>query len=173
MDAASYARFTALLAVMATFGAVVLVVLRSRLADGFSIRMALSGGLAVAAASTVGSLVYSEVYHFEPCRLCWYQRIAMYPLVLILAVALIRSDRSVWRYVMSLAAAGAVVSVYHLLVQWTPTETTACVAGVPCSVRYVEEFGFVTIPFMALAGFATVMAFMWLAATLRSGERVS
>jgi disulfide bond formation protein DsbB len=122
----------------------------------------------VATASTVGSLIYSEGYGMEPCRLCWYQRIAMYPLVLILLVAVAAADRAAWRYVVPLAGAGSLISIYHLVVQWTPAETGACELGVPCSLRYVEEFGFVTIPFMALAGFLAIMAFSWLAATART-----
>ncbi len=170
MSVAAYARFTALLALVAAVGAIVLIVARKQFRGVFTVRMALSGGLAVALASTLGSLGYSEIYDLEPCRLCWYQRIAMYPLVVILAVALVKADRLVWRYVVPLSGIGAIIAIIHLLEQWTPAEMGACGLGVPCSVRYVEEFGFVTIPFMALAGFAIIMSFMWLAATSTAGE---
>jgi disulfide bond formation protein DsbB len=168
MSVREFARFTALLAIIAAVGAVVIVVLRARLAAIFTPRMALFGAWVVATSATVGSLIFSEGYGLEPCRLCWYQRIGMYPLVLLLLVGIATADRLAWRYVVPLASAGSVVAIYHLVVQWTPADTGACEAGVPCSLRYVEEFGFVTIPFMALAGFLAIMAFTWLAATAES-----
>ena len=168
MSVREFARFTALLSIVAAVGAVVIALLRARLAAAFTTRMALSGAWVVATSATVGSLIFSEGYGLEPCRLCWYQRIGMYPLVLLLLIGIVAADRSIWRYTVPLAAAGSLVSIYHLLVQWTPAETEACQVGVPCSLRYVEEFGFVTIPFMALAGFLAIMAFSWLAATAES-----
>jgi disulfide bond formation protein DsbB len=170
MSAASYARFTSLLALMALAGAFAVVVFRRRLAGGFTVRMALSGGLAVALASTLGSLGYSEVYNMEPCVLCWYQRIAMYPLVLVFGLAIVFADGRAFRYAASLAGVGATLSIIHLIEQWTPADIGACALGVPCSVRYVEEFGFVTIPFMALAGFLAILSFAWLAAALETEE---
>ncbi len=170
MSAATYARFTSLLALMALAGAVIIFVFRRRLAPSFTLRMALSGGLAIALASTLGSLGYSDIYNMEPCTLCWYQRIAMYPLVVVFGLAIVFGDRAIWRYTMPLAGAGATISIIHLIEQWTPADIGACGLGVPCSVRYVEEFGFVTIPFMALSGFLAILAFSWLAATVETGD---
>ena len=89
----------------------------------------------VAAAATAGSLYFSELAHFIPCTLCWYQRIAMYPLSLILLIAAIRRDRGVRWYVGPLAGAGAVISTYHYLVEWYPSlEGPTCArCRVPCT----------------------------------------
>ncbi|MDH4116315.1 MAG: disulfide oxidoreductase [Acidimicrobiia bacterium] len=115
---------------------------------------------AVALVATTGSLIYSEVFGFEPCRLCWYQRIAMYPLAVILVIAALRKDSSVKFYALPLAVIGGCISVYHYLLQTFPglTGSTACAVGVPCTAKYVNQFGFVSIPFMAAAGFLLIIA---------------
>ena len=117
----------------------------------------------VAAVATVGSLIYSEVVGFVPCRLCWYQRIAMYPLSIVLLVGAIRREAAVRWYGLPLALGGLLISIYHYLVQVNPSwEGGSCDPLNPCSARYVETFGFISIPFMAGAGFmviATLLAF--------------
>ncbi len=111
----------------------------------------------VAAVATVGSLIYSEVVHFIPCRLCWYQRIAMYPLSVILLVAAIRREVVARYYALPLSLIGLAISVYHYVVQLNPSlEGSSCDPTNPCSARYVEELGFVSIPFMAGAGFILI-----------------
>jgi disulfide bond formation protein DsbB len=118
----------------------------------------LSASTLVAAIAMAGSLYFSEVVHFIPCQLCWYQRIAMYPLALILGIAAWRRDRSVRVYVIPLAAIGAVVSCYHIIVERFPDlESSSCDPDNPCSLKWVEHFGFVTIPTMALAGFLAII----------------
>ena len=119
----------------------------------------------VATVSTLGSLYLSEVADFVPCRLCWLQRAFMYPIAAGLWGALwLRLDR-VWRLALPWALIGAAVSVYHYAEQRLPSLSDGglCDPSVPCNVRWVEEFGFVTIPFMALAGFLFVAALLWLA----------
>lgn len=112
----------------------------------------------VALVATTGSLYLSEVAGFVPCALCWYQRIAMYPLVVILGVAAWRNDPGVARYAGPLAGIGALISIYHIGVQRLPgLPSGACSLDTPCSVIYVERFGFVTIPVMALAGFLAIL----------------
>lgn len=116
---------------------------------------------AVASVATAGSLYYSEVAQYTPCRLCWYQRIGMYPLVLVLGIAAWRDDPSVRRYALPLAAVGGIVSAYHYLLQWFPQlQTGVCDPGAPCAAFYVREFGFVSIPFMALMGFVAIGALL-------------
>jgi disulfide bond formation protein DsbB len=113
-------------------------------------------GLVVVSIATAGSLYLSEVAHFTPCVLCWYQRIGMYPMVVLFAVALRRGD-AVWPYALVLSVAGGAVSTYHMLLERFPTlETNACDPDNPCSLIWTERFGYLTIPTMALSAFALV-----------------
>jgi disulfide bond formation protein DsbB len=112
---------------------------------------------AVATVATLGSLYYSEVAHFIPCRLCWYQRIAMYPLVPMLGLAALRDDRGVRRHALVLTAFGAPISAWHLLVERFPNlESGVCDPANPCSLVWVNTFGYLTIPTMALSAFALI-----------------
>lgn len=111
----------------------------------------------VAAISMAGSLYLSEGAHFLPCKLCWYQRIAMYPLVPMLAIALWRRDATVRRYALPIALIGGAISTYHVLLERFPSlETGACDPNNPCSLIWVERFGYLTIPTMALSAFALI-----------------
>jgi disulfide bond formation protein DsbB len=112
----------------------------------------------VAVVATAGSLYLSEGAHFQPCRLCWYQRIAMYPLAVVLVIAALRRDDSVRWYALPLAIGGLAISLWHLGVEHLGVGEGACELANPCSIRWVEHFGFVTIPFMAACGFAAVVA---------------
>lgn len=104
-----------------------------------------------------GSLYFSDVVGLAPCLLCWYQRIAMYPLVAVLGVAFLRSDPTVWRFALPLSLIGFVISAYHILVQFRPAmELASCAEGVPCSGRYLAVFGFVSIPWMAGGAFLLI-----------------
>jgi len=126
--------------------------------DEFGMTALLAAAI-VAFTATAGSLYLSEVANFPPCRLCWYQRIAEYPLGPLLLLAWIRRDHGIRPYVVLLAGLGAVISTYHVLLERIPSlETGACELDNPCSIRWVEHFGFVTIPVMALCTFATVIA---------------
>ena len=112
---------------------------------------------AVAFTATTGSLYFSEVAHYTPCRLCWYQRIAMYPLVLIVGVAAWRRDRDVRWYALPVAAVGFLVAVYHYALERVPAlDSGACDPEVPCTLVWFEEFGFMSLPFMAAVAFAAV-----------------
>ncbi len=116
-----------------------------------------------------GSLYFSEFVGFAPCLLCWYQRIAMYPLVVILGVAFFRSDAAVWRYALPVSVIGLMISVYHVFIQFRPAlEVGSCGTGPPCSGRYMSVFGFVSIPWMAGGGFLLISALLL---ALRQSER--
>ena len=178
MDALTYATFTAVLALFALGIAAVAGVVR--LAAGPRLRADLADSsrwLAwlVALVATVGSLVYSEVYLFEPCLLCWYQRIAMYPLAVVLGVGAIRRDRAVRLYGLPLAVTGLGISIYHYLLQVFPAlEGGACDPANPCSVKEVDIFGFISIPFMAGAGFLLIAVLLAsFSAEPRSKEPIS
>lgn len=116
---------------------------------------------AVTGTATLGSLYLSEVAGYPPCELCWVQRIAMYPLAVITAVALLRRRRDVWGYAVPLAAIGLATSAYHAVLQRLPAVGSSCDPLNPCSAIWVERFGVFTIPVMAGAGFLFVLAAAW------------
>ncbi|HEY8558992.1 MAG TPA: disulfide oxidoreductase [Pyrinomonadaceae bacterium] len=113
---------------------------------------------AISLVATVGSLFFSEVMELPPCVLCWYQRIAMYPLVLILGVGILTNDRRVKNYALPLALAGLGIAVYHNLLYYgvIPESITPCTQGISCTSRQIEWLGFITIPLLSLIGFIGV-----------------
>jgi disulfide bond formation protein DsbB len=113
----------------------------------------------IALIATLGSLFFSEVMHFIPCSLCWYQRIFMYPLVLIFLVNLLYPDENVYKYAFPIAIVGLAVSVYHNLLMFKiiPESLSPCVQGVPCSVDYLNWFGFITIPLLSFIAYLAIL----------------
>jgi len=109
--------------------------------------------------SMFGSLYFSEVADYIPCRLCWFQRIAMYPIALVALIALVRRDRGARWYLVPMAVIGAAISTYHYLIErGVLSDSEACaLVGPSCADVWFEEFGFVTLAFMALAGFVAVI----------------
>lgn len=106
----------------------------------------------VAAVTMAGSLYYSKVKGYMPCELCWYQRICLFPMAVILLIAAIRRDAKIRIYVVPVLAISAVISIYHSWIQWFPRKTSFCTADAPCSLTYdVNRIGFVVLPFMALS----------------------
>jgi len=124
---------------------------------------------AIAALSTLGALFFSEVMKLPPCTLCWYQRIFMFPLALILPFGLFPLDARVVRYTLPLAFAGWLVSVFQVLLVagWIPEGIKPCMQGVPCSEVQVEWLGFVNIPLLSFIAFSTMNALL-IAAHFRS-----
>ena len=111
----------------------------------------------VAVVAMLGSLYFSEVADFPPCRLCWFQRIGMYPLAVILPIAAWRRDRQVRWYGLPLAVAGGALAIWHIVIERFPSlESGACDVTNPCSTIWVERFGYLTIPTMALSGFVLI-----------------
>ena len=121
----------------------------------------------VAAVATGGSLFFSEIAHFVPCELCWYQRICMYPLSIITLLAAIAGDYRVARYLLPLPIVGAGVSTYHILVEnhWV-AQASECLVSAPggCATKWINEFGYMTIPTLALTAFLLLIGFLGLAA---------
>jgi disulfide bond formation protein DsbB len=117
----------------------------------------------VAAVTTSGSLYYSQVANFVPCELCWFQRICMYPMAVILLIAALRRDRRIWLYLLPQAVVGAGIAIYHTQLQAFPKQTSFCPTLTPCTTRYVWEFKFVSLPFMALAAFIFIITMMLVA----------
>ncbi len=108
--------------------------------------------------SVVGSLFFSEVMQLPPCVLCWYQRIAMYPLVLIIGIGIITRDARMKIYALPFALIGLAIAIYHNLLYYgfIPESITPCAEGVPCNAVQIELLGFITIPLMGLAAFAAI-----------------
>jgi disulfide bond formation protein DsbB len=123
-------------------------------------RKAIKICLVVALVAMLGSLFYSEVAGYEPCKLCWYQRILMYPLVAIFGVALWKKDNSVSKYVIPLAFLGILIAGYHYYIQSGGTAFASCDAANSCARRFTFTFGYITIPMMALSAFALILALM-------------
>jgi disulfide bond formation protein DsbB len=123
----------------------------------------------VASMSTLGALFFSEIMELPPCVLCWYQRIFMFPLVLLLPAGLFPFDARVVRYALPLALAGWLVSLFHVLlvVGLIPEAIRPCTQGVPCSETQIQWLGFVNIPLLSFIAFSTMIALL-LAARIRS-----
>lgn len=115
--------------------------------------------------ATVGSLFFSEVLGYVPCSLCWYQRILMYPLVIVLAVGILRRDVRVRSYVLPLSLLGFVIALYHNLLYFGFIPENAiqtCTTGASCSTRWFEWFGFISIPQLSLVAFTVItVAMLW------------
>jgi len=124
----------------------------------------------VAGTATLGSLYLSEIAHLTPCRMCWLQRFFMYPSALVLAVAAWRRYQRVRVPVMSAAAIGGAISIYHYLIQRFPSleSSGTCSVTVPCTTAWFRVFGFISIPYMALSGFSFVLLMM----TVLSANRI-
>lgn len=160
-------RFFALLALLAGGFAVVLIVASLfHVGDRFLDMIAparLWMAWLIAAVAMAGSLYFSENANFVPCKLCWFQRIAMYPLALLLLIAALRRDDAIRRYVVPLAVVGAAISTYHYVIEWRPSlGAGTCDITAPCTVPWFRQFGFVSLPLMALCGFAAIVAILTL-----------
>ena len=165
MSTSAFDLFFALLSMAAWTGALGVAVLgltrRGPRGDGLRREAgALAMPLAwlVATVTTAGSLYYSKVVGYTPCELCWYQRIVMYPLVIVLGVAALRKDRAVWITGLVFVVIGAPLSLYHWLVERVPAfeESSSCSAITPCSTPYFEKLGFVTLAWMAMSSFLLI-----------------
>lgn len=120
--------------------------------------------------ATLGSLFFSEVVGVPVCVLCWYQRIAMYPLVLILAIGLLPYDPRVLRYATALTAAGWLTAAYHVLLVAgvIPKSAQPCVQGIPCSETHVALLGFLNIPTLSLLTFSAIGVLLFFAYKMES-----
>ncbi len=114
--------------------------------------------------ATLGSLFFSEVLKYPPCVLCWYQRIVMYPVVVISAVSILRQERGLSAYVLPLSLIGLAISAYHNLLYYNliPESVAPCVAGVSCTTKFFAWFGFITIPFLSMVGFIVISVLAWI-----------
>lgn len=110
----------------------------------------------IALAATLGSLFLSEVLGYVPCTLCWYQRIFMYSLTIILTISLITKRVNLIE-IEVLSIAGLLLAFYHYMLQFNvlSDKANAC-KEVSCSMKYIEWFGFITIPFLSFLAFSLI-----------------
>ena len=116
----------------------------------------------VALISTAGGLFFSEVMELAPCSLCWYQRIFMYPLVIIFIVGCFPLNKLVFKYSIPFIALGWLTALYHNFIQWgiIPESAAPCIEGVPCSATWINWFGFITIPLLSFLAFSFLFIIM-------------
>ncbi len=112
----------------------------------------------VAFFSVSGSLFFSEIAGFPPCILCWYQRVCMYPILVILTVGILNKDKKIHQYILPLSIIGALIGLYHNLLYYSvlPESNAPCVLGISCTTKFIEWFGFITIPFLSLLSFVII-----------------
>lgn len=128
----------------------------------------------IALTATLGSLYFSELAKYVPCHLCWYQRIAMYPMAVILLVGALRRDvRAGVQYAFVFPIVGALISIYHMYLEENPSAQPAgCkVGGTTCATKWIDKFGYITIPTLALTAFAAILTLLLFAWSRRDGAR--
>ena len=145
---------------------IILISLTSKKFEGvlnFFKRKAIKISLVVALTATLGSLFYSEIAEYTPCLLCWYQRIFMYPMVILFGIALLIKDKTISIYALSLSVIGAILAGFHYYMQISGTELTSCSTvgySASCSDNFVMNFNYITIPMMALSAFLLIALLM-------------
>ena len=116
----------------------------------------------VALIATLGSLYFSEILKFTPCVLCWYQRICVYSLVPIILVGIWRKDSNLPYYVLPLSVIGMFISIYHNILYYSVSsgKNLVCVVGISCETKYIEYFGFISIPLLSLTALILITVSM-------------
>jgi disulfide bond formation protein DsbB len=118
----------------------------------------------VALIAMLGSLFFSEIMAYEPCKLCWIQRICMYPLVLLLGIASYRNERWIIPYALPLSIIGGCFSAFHYMEEKIPwlAKAMPCRVGIPCNFDYINWLGFITIPLLAFVAFVLITIILWI-----------
>jgi disulfide bond formation protein DsbB len=134
----------------------------SRVFTSLTKRYGLLFAFLFASTATFGSLFYSEVLGWDPCKLCWYQRIFMYPQALILLFAAINKEKRIANYIIPLSIIGGLIAAYHYFIQFS-SKIVSCgsLHEIDCSVMYTFDFGYITIPMMALTAFILTAYFTY------------
>ncbi len=156
VDTVSAVLATSALAAVA-LGVMAVVLVGDSRGSTFVLRHAQKAVLAVSLTAMLGSLYYSQIAHYVPCEFCWFQRIAMYPIAILTIVAFVTRDRLPTRYIAVAAAIGLCISIYHYQLQLFPEQATVCTGISPCTAQWVDELGFISIPFMAGCGFLAIL----------------
>ena len=121
--------------------------------------MFIFGAWLIATLSTLGSLFFSEVMELVPCVLCWYQRIFLFPLSIILLIGLFPLDKNVVRYALPLALIGLLFTLYHILLFYglIPEGLQPCTQGISCADDSMVLFGVLPIPLLSLAAYSSII----------------
>lgn len=127
---------------------------------------------AQALAAMFGSLYFSEIMHYPPCSLCWYQRILIYPLVVIVPAGILIKDKKLPIYVLPFTLAGIIMALYHQLLQVgiISEQLAPCGLGISCKVNYFNLFNIISLPLLSLAAFAFITVCMLI--FLRSNRKL-
>jgi disulfide bond formation protein DsbB len=114
--------------------------------------------LVIATVSTLGSLYFSEIVKFPPCSLCWYQRLFMYPIMIVIIIGLWKKDKNLVYYILPFSIIGLIIAIYHNLLYYgfISENLQPCTVGVSCTESQLDLFGFVTIPLLSLLGFLAI-----------------
>jgi len=120
--------------------------------------------LIISLTSTLGSLYFSEILKLPPCLLCWYQRICMYPLVIIFSIGILKKDKNIPYFALPLSIIGLAIAFYHNLLYYKiiPESLAPCTLGISCTTKQIEWLGFITIPFLSLMSFIAITILMLL-----------
>ncbi len=131
-------------------------------ADDFLAKQGIVFAFIITLTATLGSLFYSEIANYTPCELCWYQRIFMYPQVILFGLAWLRKESQIIKYNLSLSIFGFIFALYHSYIAAGATTSGFCsiAGGVSCLQRYVYVFNYITIPIMALAAFSLIIVIL-------------
>jgi disulfide bond formation protein DsbB len=123
--------------------------------------------------ATIGSLFFSEIMQFPPCKLCWYQRICMYPLVILITIGIVKKNKDIYQYVLPFSVIGLVIAIYHNLLYYNiiPESSISCIKGVSCTTKYISWFGFITIPFLSFVAFLVITVCMLLFRRLQKNRQ--
>ena len=128
--------------------------------------------LVISSISTLGSLYFSEVVKFPPCALCWYQRLFMYPIMIIIIIGLWKKDKNLPYFVLPFSIIGLIISIYHNLLYYgfISEKFQPCTIGVSCTARQLDIFGFVTIPLLSLLAFIliNILTFLYIKLTTKN-----
>lgn len=127
----------------------------------------------IAIVAFLGSITFSEILKLTPCKLCWIQRICMFPLVFILGVGIVYKDEKVPFYVLPLSLTGLAISFYHVLLYrgLVPESKALCEAGISCTTKYIEFFGFLSIPALSFLAFLSISGLMFYYHSLRHSHQ--
>ena len=133
------------------------ILFRKKLKNNFLNKNILVFTFVIALIATLGSLFYSEIAGYIPCKLCWYQRIFMYPLPVLLGIALLKKDNKISRYVIPLNIIGGIISIYHYSTQILNNSVICSAESAACASKIFFSYGYITIPVMALTAFALII----------------